>query len=106
MRGVGAAAATVARGEFGRFITHSDADGAGRHMHMLDRAGRMGGRWAQDSGRRDLKAHDVDAAAGGSRSQALPTGGVVAPGTLAAAQNANARRWTPVPIDQSRGADP
>jgi hypothetical protein len=31
MRGVGAAAAAVASCEFGRFVAHGDADGAGGH---------------------------------------------------------------------------
>jgi hypothetical protein len=65
MPGVGAAAAAVACGEFGRFVAHDDADSAGGHVHMLDRAGSMGGGRTQDGGRRDFIAHEVDAAAGG-----------------------------------------
>ena len=38
MPNVGAAAAVVARSEFGRFAAYFDADGADDRMHMLDRA--------------------------------------------------------------------
>ena len=70
--------------EVGRFIAHGDADGAGGHVHMLDRAGSVGGGRPQDGGRRDLIAHEVDAAAGGCWSQAFPRRGVFTASTLAA----------------------
>ena len=85
MRGVGAAAAAVACGEFGRFIADGDADGAAGHVHMLDRAGSVGGGRTQNGRRRDLIAYEVDAAAGGCRSQAVPMGGVLTASTLAVA---------------------
>src|ERR1700723_3771844 len=83
MRGVGATAAAVACGEFRRFLAHGDANGAGGHMHMLDRAGSVGGGRTQDGRRRDLIAHEVDAATRGCGSQALPAGGVFTPSPLA-----------------------
>ena len=85
MRGVGVAAATVPCGEFGHFVTHGDADSADGHVHMLDRAGSVGGRRTQDGGRGDLIAHEVDAAAGGRGYQAVPTGRVFTASTFAAA---------------------
>ena len=85
MRGVGAAAAAVACGEFDRIVTHSDANDAGGHVHMLDRAGGVGGGRTQDCGRKNLIAHEVDAAAGSCWSQGFPRGGVVTARTLAAA---------------------
>ena len=85
MRGVGAAAAAIACGQFGGFVAHGDADGAGGHVHMLDRAGRVSGGRAQHGGGRDLIAHEVDAAAGERRSQAFPRGGGLTACPLAAA---------------------
>src|SRR3978361_939815 len=42
MRGVSAATAAIACKEFGRFVPHGDADGAGGHVHMLNRTVSMG----------------------------------------------------------------
>jgi hypothetical protein len=85
MRGIGAAAAAVTRGEFSRLVAHGDADSAGGHVHMLDRARSVGGGRPQNSGGRDLIAHEIDAAAGGCRPQTIPTGRVFTASTLAAA---------------------
>jgi hypothetical protein len=85
MRGVGTAAAAVARGEFSSFIAHGDADVSGGHVHMLDRARSVGGGRTQDGGRRNLIAHEVDAAAGSCWSQAFPRGQVLTASSLARA---------------------
>ena len=71
MRDIGAAATAIAGIKFRRFIAHGNAKGAGRHVYMLDRAGRVGVGLAQGCGRRDLKAHEVDAAAFSQRWQAI-----------------------------------
>ncbi len=67
MRGIGAATTAVTSGKVGRFVAHGNADGSSGHVHMLDRAGSMGGRRAQEDGRWNLVAHEVDAATGSYR---------------------------------------
>jgi hypothetical protein len=62
MRCIDAAATAVAGSEFSRLVAHGEADGAGGHMRMLERAGGVGGGWTEDGRRRNLIAHEVDAA--------------------------------------------
>jgi hypothetical protein len=63
MRGVDMTAAAVTRVELSRFVAYGDADRAGGHVHMLDRARSVGGGRPQDGGRWDLIAHEVDTTA-------------------------------------------
>ena len=74
-------------------------------MHRLKGTSGMGGGRPQDGGQRDTIEHKVDTAVGANRSQFLPAGGVFSAGTIAAAQDANARRWLFTLVDQSGRTD-
>ncbi len=106
---IGETAAAVTRLKHHRIGSENGTDLAGRKMHVLDGAARMGGKRSGHGMRRHVVAHELDAAAGQRRREAVAAcaaGRIDDRRPLAGADDMDTSRRRRSAVDESRQGHP